>query len=107
MNALITGSYAYGMPTSESDVDLVIRVDFETKELLERLSGANTIDHTSIRFGKLNVIACTSDEEFAAWKFGTEAVKKIRYYTGKPVSKFDAKKALDQFRELLGIEDAY
>ena len=107
MNALITGSHAYGKPTSESDVDLVVRVGWETKELLERLSGASTIDHAAIRFGKLNVIACTSDEEFAAWKFGTEAVKKICLDGRNPVNKDDAKKVFDQFRALLGIEDVY
>ena len=65
MNAFITGSYAYGVPNKNSDIDLVVCL------------GAGTVDgetlwdhsesHNSCRFGKLNLILLAPDR-FVEWK---------------------------------------
>jgi predicted nucleotidyltransferase len=78
MYSFITGSQEYGKyKTPESDVDLVIRVDSFTEDKLRRLS--DDPSSPSIRFGKLNLICCTDDTEYAMWKTGTSLcrIKKV------------------------------
>lgn len=72
MNPFITGSRAYGTVTPKSDIDLVLRVDPLLAEVLRTLSESDT----AIRFGKLNLILCTTDTEYAMWKVGTEKLKR-------------------------------
>lgn len=70
--AFITGSYAYGKPDRrlhQSDIDLVIFCDEETKALLRTHGGVK------MRFGKLQVIPCTNETEYAIWHEGTEKLK--------------------------------
>lgn len=83
MIAFLTGSQRYGTPTPDSDVDLVIRADpveiaalmmlcdnqpepLPTKQYPEGVS-----DSASLRFGRLNLIACANDETFHAWEGAT------------------------------------
>lgn len=65
MNAFITGSYAYGVPNKNSDIDLVVCLDAGT------IDSETLWDHSesdkSCRFGKLNLILLTPDR-FAEWK---------------------------------------
>lgn len=68
MKAFLTGSRVYGNPNDDSDIDLVIRVDRETKEKLIELAGGGSV----VRFGKLNLLICATDQEYWAWQDGTE-----------------------------------
>ena len=108
MRAFITGSHAYGTPTEESDVDLVILVDWATLDKLNNLSekglneSATDSGDISLRFGKLNLICVADEAIFAAWKLGTaklehEAHKK----KGKKFDKQAATAILDNVREFL------
>jgi hypothetical protein len=86
--AFLTGSRVYGQPTPESDVDLVVFISEEDKEILSKL--ADTI--LPIRFGKLNVIALTNEDAFDAWKAATKKVKHhmLLNNDSKPLDKKDA-----------------
>lgn len=93
-NAFITGSFAYGLPHEESDIDLVVEVGNATIALLDAICKDaetdvelrvryNTTDGMAIyRFGRLNLIACTSHEVYLAWRHGTNHLKEQ-----KPVSR--------------------
>lgn len=105
--AFITGSRAYGIVTPKSDIDLVIRTDEETAERLRKLSdkdmrlkqaGDNQI---CIRFGRLNLIVCTTDEQFAVWRIGTTDMKRH----GEAYNWQEAKEVFDNLREMVGILD--
>jgi len=58
MNAFRTGSTVYGVPTENSDIDLVV--------LMEQ-ADIDALGPFPIRFGKLNLIALDSPVEFAQW----------------------------------------
>lgn len=83
MRSFITGSHAYGRPGVVSDIDVVVLVtkaDAET--LLNRADNQEEIaalaDYgqaratKNLRFGKLNLLCCTSLEKFKVWKDGTK-----------------------------------
>jgi ribulose kinase len=108
MNAFFTGSRVYGEPRKDSDVDLVARVTPEVRCVLEKLSDTpeKIKGITVIRFGRLNIIACDDDRQFAAWKFGTEDLQTQKLWDG-PVAKEEAKKTFDKIRFALGISDEY
>lgn len=86
MNSFITGSRAYGTPREDSDIDLVIRIS--EKDALMILDNCDEpprnalIEHYGlsglhcIRYGKLNVLMCTSDIYFDAWRMGTHLCAK-------------------------------
>jgi len=67
LKSFITGSHIYGKPTSDSDIDLVIFVNQETKDKLIELSDTGKMP---CRFGKLNLIFATNEEEYGAWLLG-------------------------------------
>jgi hypothetical protein len=86
-NAFLTGSRAYGLPSAESDTDIVVLVDGvtmdallamtvgtrENPDLREQCSGDES--SMSFRFGKLNLIATTNPREFNAWHEGTQQLR--------------------------------
>ena len=76
MTAFITGSHAYGTPTEASDIDLVILCDEETRSKLDELKDRypEKMEQKPIRFGRLNLIVVTSQEEYEAWKEGTDTM---------------------------------
>jgi hypothetical protein len=78
-HAFITGSYAYGHPTQESDVDLVVLIEPDAGQQLEELADSNPTGYDdlsfNIRFGKLNIIGLTDTHEFKRWKAATAALK--------------------------------
>lgn len=99
MSAFLTGSQVYGTPTAESDVDVVVQMTAEEMDKLAPLSeGSFSFDEygcgRSFRFGKLNLIAISSDRLFELWRDSTEACKAI-----KPVNKIEAK-AIFKKREI-------
>lgn len=99
MNAFITGSHAYGTPTEDSDVDLVIRCNDATACRLRELSDDPT---GAVRFGKLNLVLCTTDEQAAVWRLGTSALRLAE----EPADKVQAKSTLDGLREMVCLVDA-
>ena len=104
MKSFITGSRAYGQVTESSDIDLVIRCNHEVKNKLLELSDSRDEDEC-IRFGILNVIACTDDVEFSVWLTGTTALKRDSRKKSGAICKSEAKKKLDKLREIAGIRD--
>lgn len=115
MNAFITGSHAYGKPNKESDIDLVIRADYDVKRLLTKAGGVTVPgkkdvrgnDYVTIRFGPLNIVVCETDNSYAIWKIGTEALRERKEETGKSITKEEALKQFNELRELTSTQDDY
>lgn len=83
--SFLTGSFAYGKPNPESDIDLVVLV---TEEEARKLASLDTQEQDrpdyygntgtrSLRFGRLNLLVCTSEIHFAEWHQGTRLLKSI------------------------------
>lgn len=93
MKAFITGSRAYGKtPTKTTDVDLVIFCDPETAAALTELSD---LGKEPVKYGLLNLIICTSEEEWAAWRIATTGMVAERAATETPISKYKAADTID------------
>lgn len=88
-NAFLTGSHVYGTPTEESDVDLVV---FMEEREAAKLWGLQDGEKNGgvIRFGKLNIIPCSSRERFNDWKRGTEELVKRSKELGRPMTRAEA-----------------
>ncbi len=67
----LTGSHAYGTPSADSDIDMVVWA--EDARLRELLEGCGY----PIRFGKLNIIICDNESDWNIWVKGTEALKRV------------------------------
>lgn len=65
-NAFLTGSRVYGKPRKNSDIDLVVQCDDQTKDVLFNLS-----EKAGCVFGKLNLILVDA-EQYGCWLKGTE-----------------------------------
>jgi len=95
----ITGSHAYGIPTKESDIDVVVLMDSDLAMTLAPFQdNPIDMDYTKFRsvplcFGNLNIIACHDIEVWKMWWDGTEHLKKI-----KPVTREFACRYFDQLR---------
>jgi predicted nucleotidyltransferase len=109
MRGFITGSRAYGEPTNESDIDLVVMVDASARNLLRMLSDTPeaTRGIVVVRFGKLNLILPEDEAELAVWKVGTEQLLRNKRENGNSTDKHTAKKAFDHLRDIVGIDDSY
>lgn len=111
--AFVTGSYAYGIPHLDSDLDLVILVSEEDLDLLvdcvetqpvcwrneERHfeippTAANEFDSVSVRYGMLNLVATSNAAVYKAWRDGTAYLK-----TQRPVSRDEACEYLRKLRD--------
>jgi hypothetical protein len=82
--ALLGGSRAYGIPRTDSDIDLLIRisrVDFE-----QMCRGLNSdewwseLESGSIKHGKINLICCFTDSQYRVWREGIENLKRRAPY---------------------------
>lgn len=98
MTAFLTGSRAYGTPRPDSDVDLCVLLSHDDLEALalqapqangEPASGDE--NDASLRFGRLNLIAMTDPDRFAAWKEATAEL-----VARKPVTRDQAIKLIDE-----------
>lgn len=78
--SFLTGSRAYGTPTKDSDVDLVVLVDDATAKVLHKFTEAA---NGTVRFGKLNLIVLTSEKEYDAWERATKLMVNDRQ-KGRP-----------------------
>lgn len=94
--AFLTGSRAYGEPTEDSDIDLVILCG---EGLHEKLLAESEAKDT-VRFGRLNLICCNSKTEYLAW---AEATRKM-IVSGRNFSSNEARKVLNKVHEEMGIE---
>jgi hypothetical protein len=95
--AFLTGSRAYGMPMKHSDVDIVVLVeDSEAVMELTRFSedGVSAGGGMSLKFGPLNLIVVSTEEELELWRRGTEELKARR-----PVTRAEA---IEHFKKLRG-----
>lgn len=83
MKSFLTGSRVYGVPKSDSDIDLVVLVnEDDIKKLLPMADGADGHggcehyeDGVSLRFGKLNLLCVTKERHFELWRRGTNEIK--------------------------------
>lgn len=93
MKSFVTGSRAYGTPTEESDIDLVVLLESEDCFALIAqaemnhgpLNGSGGPNDVSLRFGKLNLICLDDPEKFDLWKQATDVLK-----SRKPVTREEA-----------------
>lgn len=89
----ITGSRAYGSPSEDSDLDIVIRCDRYIAAVVESLIGRSTSDYdhesVSVQCGQVNLHLCTTDREYDRWKLGTRSCEVVA-----PVDRETAKKLL-------------
>lgn len=99
----ITGSFAYGDPTGNSDIDLVVLNANSIDSFLRTLSEKDNY----ISFGRLNIISCTDVEQFDLWAIGTIELKDHKKKTGKPVDKKLAKFHFDVLRTEKEVADNY
>ena len=100
VKAFITGSYAYGRPNKKSDVDLVVFVDLATAEKLQEFS--NLVE--TIRFGKLNIVLCFTEDKFNTWKTTTDRLVEIHRRTGAIFDKISATVEFAKDRRIFGVE---
>lgn len=101
MKAFLTGSYVYGTPRPDSDIDLCVRVGtLATSRILRDLSESVK----TVRFGRLNLILCESDTEYAAWKMTTERLMRIATETGQRFDKIAAHEEFEKDRAAVGIQ---
>ena len=102
MKAFITGSRAYGVPTDESDIDLIVVVEASTLLLLSTLadnSGSGMEEATerggaSLRFGRLNLL-CVTEKHHEIWKRATDELREKAPVT-RDVAVAHIKAALDR-----------
>lgn len=101
MNAILTGSRAYGIPCEDSDVDLVVLMKpSEAADLATSLGLEVTREgegrYPALQFmqGRLNLIVVTDPKQFDIWVKGTELLS-IR----APVTR---QEAVELFAELRG-----
>lgn len=102
INAFITGSFAYGSPTSKSDLDLVLLVDADDQVLLQRHSDEGEVG--PVRYGRLNLIPVTNPKKFEAWRVGTEKLMAEATATGEPISRDYAVSVLTALRAVAAGE---
>lgn len=91
----ITGSHAYGIPSSESDVDLVLLLDERTRQILESCSETKKVP---IRYGNLNLILCHSEAEYDSWKLFTDTTTQKAIEDGVRVSSEEAREIFKSYR---------
>ncbi len=96
--SFLTGSYAYGTPTPESDIDVVLFMPDEGDRVIlmeESNPGStgspNAQGGLSLRFGRLNLIVCNTPEQLEQWRSGTEAL-----IARRPVTRAEAVAYLDE-----------
>ena len=81
--ALLTGSRAYGKPAEKSDIDVVVLLGEDDLLRIIDAMGSFGIDPkyvgqpgatTPLRFGVLNLICVTDEEDYRVWEEGTAAL---------------------------------
>lgn len=103
--AFLTGSQRYGTPKRKSDIDLVVLM---TPEELNELADIAGYDHETrydsnsmtfaLRFGKLNLICCTTQTQYEVWKDGTDTLVEQ-----SPVTRDTAVELFKKLRRAAGL----
>lgn len=84
LKSFVTGSHAYGVPNSKSDIDLVVMVSKEDLALLKDIADEgfrsdgmyeSAMESACLRFGRMNLLVCTDLGLFGVWKRGTKELK--------------------------------
>lgn len=102
MKAFITGSNAYGKPTAESDLDLVVLMTERVRDKLLEFSDYPKGPNPIIRFGKLNIIGVTSELEAAVWLVSTKELETIKE-SGQTSTRKEAAALIDSLLESVGL----
>lgn len=103
MKPFISGSYAYGSPYDHSDLDVVLKVDDDLLKALIYVSDQSGSDigryheHTSLRFGNLNIIACHTDDAYVKWSLATKQLIKRKEVEGRPITHDEADEHFQTF----------
>lgn len=112
MNAIVTGSRVYGTPKPDSDIDLVVLVTKDDIRAMRDLADEdNSTDYenpdygaggltASLRFGKLNLLCCTTPEQVDVWRRGTAALKIVA-----PVTREVAVKLFQMLQREAGLHE--
>lgn len=93
--SFLTGSYAYGTPNSESDVDLVVNISEHEISVLKQLADSYIHNDSkygngndSMMFGKLNLICISDRKRFEEWREVTTDLQNTdKSYTKEESSK--------------------
>jgi predicted nucleotidyltransferase len=115
LKAFVTGSRAYGTPREDSDIDLVVMVSLRDMERLrdqhdERPARddddegeyPDVPDQAQLRFGRLNLLCVTQEDDYEAWRSGTEEL-----IARSPVTRAEAVEVFDRKRaEVQAAKDA-
>jgi predicted nucleotidyltransferase len=101
MKPFITGSHAYGTPTSSSDIDLVLPPCDPTIFVELILKSDNK--ECPIRYNNLNLICPKSPEEYEVWKLGTEYLKSLP----EPQTRLQAVAVFQQLAILHNLPDMF
>lgn len=89
MKPFITGSHAYGTPTPDSDIDLVLPPMEKHPEY--SLIVKSELSAHPVKYGKLNLILTSTEQQFNLWKQGTEElVMKYPVTREAAIAHFDA-----------------
>lgn len=117
MNAIVTGSRAYGNPRPDSDIDLVVLVSEDDMMNLVGVAGKVHIEEKMdepqqrygmganaavLRFGQLNLLVTTDPLQFEVWRRGTEAMKRY-VQTHERLSRGQAIDYLQALRQHCGV----
>ena len=121
MNAIITGSRAYGNPRPDSDIDLVVLMSPDDYmnlmgfAIMEKNVDSNIKDSETeygigansavLRFGQLNLLVTVDPLQFEVWRRGTEQLKQYRTQMNKPVSRELAVSHLTNLRKHCGVRN--
>lgn len=101
--AFVTGSYAYGVPNADSDIDLVVLMTGQEVGKLVRASGqqaANQYDSDidySLRFNKLNVIQLDCPIKYKGWYAANQYLVSLKHSGAKLITREFAKETIVRY----------
>lgn len=106
MNAFITGSHAYGKPTENSDVDLVVfmSTEWDANKIKRYFGDPQTTHGGPVRAGNLNLILCDTEAEWSIWRYGTDILIRRSLEEGRPVDTEEATELFDSLRAAVNIK---
>ena len=99
--SFLTGSRAYGNPREDSDIDLAVLLSSEELQQLRNHASRNENESAhpemrvykgaSLRFGKLNLLVFTDEQQYLAWQVATQSmVKTVGEFQDKFFSREEA-----------------
>lgn len=108
IQCILTGSHAYGKPSSKSDIDLVMLLTPTELALFKKVADENSEYETlvidqeaALKFGNLNIIAVTDPVAFAVWQKGTAELR--QKWPHHKRTRDEAVRLLDRLRRKHGV----